>query len=293
MDLDRAVATISSSDDFRLLRRVRFGEGIVDILPEIAVGIGAAVDVETTGLDPEKDRVIELAVRRFRYDAEGRIVRLDRAHSWTEDPGMPISDEVTRITGLTDEDVCGTRIDDAQAVALISTAQIVVAHNARFDRAFIEGRLPALTDMVWACSAADVDWKALAFDGKALGWLLAQAGWFHGAHRAGEDVDALIELLRCKPGGGATILSHLLDRALSGGWLLRARGAAFECRGVLKARGYCWDPGRKVWFLEVPDGALLEEREWLRHNVYATGLGARAEGPDIVRIEPADRHRLH
>lgn len=293
MDLDRAVALIARSSDFRLLRRVRLGEGLVEISPETAVGVGAAVDVETTGLDVDKDRVIELAVRRFRYDKTGCIVRLDRPYSWTEDPGTPLSQEVMRITGLRDEDVCGTRIDDSQAVALISSAEVVVAHNARFDRGFVEKRLPALAGMVWACSASDVDWRALDFEGKALGWLLAQAGWFHGAHRAGEDVDALIELLRCRPGGGPTILSHLIDRAFSGGWLLRARGAAFECRGMLKARGYSWDPALKVWFREVVDAALGEERDWLRQNVYAPGLGARAEGPDIARIEPADRHRLH
>lgn len=56
------------SSDVRQLRRVdlHVGEtGFGD--PDDPQRVAAVVDVETTGLDLESDKVIELAVRRFRY----------------------------------------------------------------------------------------------------------------------------------------------------------------------------------------------------------------------------------
>ena len=37
---------------------------------------------------------------------------------------------------------------------------LVIAHNAAFDRPFLERRLPIFAEKHWACSRFDVDWKA-------------------------------------------------------------------------------------------------------------------------------------
>ena len=70
------------------------------------------------------------------------------------------------------------------------SAEFVVAHNAGFDRKVLERRLPQAAGLAWACSCAEVDWRAAGFEGgRSLGWLLVQIHRFHGAHRAGDDVD--------------------------------------------------------------------------------------------------------
>ena len=89
-----------------------------------------------------------------------------------------------RITGITDHDLIGRRIDDRVANDIISSADIVIAHNAAFDRPMVEKRLTALPIKQWACSCVEIDWAAAGFEGRSLGWLCAQAGWFYDAHRA-------------------------------------------------------------------------------------------------------------
>ncbi|MFN3728052.1 MAG: exonuclease domain-containing protein, partial [Allosphingosinicella sp.] len=69
--------------------------------------MAAAVDVETTGIDPAQDRIIELAIRQFRFDAAGVITEIGSVHRWLEDPGWSLDPEITRLTGLKDADLVG------------------------------------------------------------------------------------------------------------------------------------------------------------------------------------------
>ena len=54
-------------------------------------------------------------------------------------------------TGLTDEELRAERVDVARAGALLGRSHLVVAHNARFDRPFVEATAPAAlkTELAW------------------------------------------------------------------------------------------------------------------------------------------------
>lgn len=99
---------------------------------------GLYVDCETTGKDWASDEVIEIALLPFTYTLEGHIVEVlvDEAQSYRRDPGRPLSAEITSLTGLTDNDVRGQHIDVEAADALIAGSDLLIAHNARFDRPF-------------------------------------------------------------------------------------------------------------------------------------------------------------
>src|SRR5499427_4995951 len=90
----------------------------------------------------------------------GRIYKVLGSWEWLEDPGLSIPPEITKITGITDAMVAGHRIDDRAVADLLGRVVLVIAHNAHFDRRFLEKRLPAFTTKHWACSRADIDWKA-------------------------------------------------------------------------------------------------------------------------------------
>lgn len=293
--LANAAALLSSSVNYRVLRRLDLGDGSLELQAHDGrrrLSVAAALDVETTGLDVACDKIIELAIRRFAYDEEGRIVRIGRARSWREDPGEPLHAEITRVTGLSDADLAGQSIDAAEAAAVLTSCRAVFSHNAAFDRPFVERRLPRAAGLDWGCSLADVDWAEFGFEGRALGWLAAQSGWFFDAHRAAADVDALIALLAHAGPDRRTVLASALEGMNRAGWKVSAEGAGFEARHVLKARGYRWDGRLKEWWREVRDGDVDFERRWLEDHVYAPGMGARRPGPRVQVIHSGNRYSL-
>ncbi|MBN2971246.1 3'-5' exonuclease [Roseomonas aeriglobus] len=290
-DLAEAVLrVIEGSDDFRLLRRLKLPAGQTGAGSLEATRVGIAIDTETTGLGPD-DRIIELAVRRFRFDEDGVIVAIDQPYSWLEDPGRPLDPDVSRLTGLVDAELAGQALDEEAAMKLLRSAEFVVAHNAGFDRKVLERRLPQAAGLAWACSCAEVDWRAAGFEGgRSLGWLLVQIHRFHGAHRAGDDVDALIALLRHELPTGRTALAEMLESARAPSWRFRAVGAAFDAKDALKARGYRWDGERRCWWREVANGARDAESEWLEVHVYSGGAGGTETGPFVERITWRERY---
>lgn len=283
------VRAVNDEADVRVLHRLDVREGHTGLGRKDGTHIGVAVDVETTGIGDD-DVIIELALRRFRYDPDGVIVAIDKPYSWLEDPGRALPEDIVRLTGITDADLAGRAINEEAAARLLNSATFVCAHNARFDRGHVERRMPALAGLAWACSCNDVDWRACGFDGRSLGWPLAQVGYFHGAHRAGDDVDAVIELLRHRRGDGSTVLAEMLATASAPSWRFVAVGAAFELKDALRLRGYRWDPKLKAWWREVPDARRVEEEWWLAGHVYSVGANPKALGPRVERVTWHERY---
>ena len=132
---------------------------------------GLYVDCETTGFSFDRDQVIEVAMLPFTYAVDdGRIAEVlhHEAQVYLQDPGRPLDAEITSLTGLTDDDLRGRHIDTAAANALIERSDLIIAHNARFDRPFFERALPATHDKPWACSMRDVPWTAHGCPSAAL-----------------------------------------------------------------------------------------------------------------------------
>jgi DNA polymerase-3 subunit epsilon len=248
--------------------------------------IGVAIDVETTGLDREADRIIELAIQRFRFDDRGRIVQVGLPRVWREDPGIPIDPKITKLTGLAAEDVAGQEIDDTMAVDILSSADIIVAHNAAFDRPFVDRRLPAIAGRPWACSMAELDWLELGFEGRALAHLVSQCGWFYEGHRAENDILALLYLLSYGLPDGETILAKLIACSERPTYRVNAIDAPFDAKDRLKSRGYRWDAALRFWWKSIGEQESDVERSWLLSDVYG-GYGE----PAFIPVTACERHR--
>jgi DNA polymerase-3 subunit epsilon/ATP-dependent DNA helicase DinG len=92
-----------------------------------------AIDLETTGLDPLHDAIIEVGAVRLR---DGKVI--DEFSSLI-DPGRPIPHLITNITGIRSQDVIGAPTITAVVPALrefIGHAPII-GHNVGFDAAFL------------------------------------------------------------------------------------------------------------------------------------------------------------
>lgn len=95
------------------------------------------IDFETTGRDPESDRVIEIGLVAFE---KGRVAQKE---SWLVNPGIPVPEEARAVHGITDEELEGAS-DFAQAMPqLLEMLQgrLPVAYNAGFDRGFLHAEL--------------------------------------------------------------------------------------------------------------------------------------------------------
>ncbi|MDX9828415.1 MAG: 3'-5' exonuclease, partial [Spirochaetia bacterium] len=104
-----------------------------------------AIDVETTGLDPRNDRVLEIGVQLFSFDPEGALVRED---SWSSliNPAMSIPAASTAIHGITDLEVSSAPYF-SQVTDMLSSligSRVAVAHNAGFDTGFIDAEYARL-----------------------------------------------------------------------------------------------------------------------------------------------------
>ncbi len=280
-----AAAALQAHPDYRVLRRMTPMERaeVEGVRSDMLMGV--AIDCETSGVDHDRDVIIELALRRFWADADGRIVLTGRPRSWLQDPGRPLSPEIVRLTGLDDAKLRGRSIVDAEAETLINDADFVVAHNASFDRPFVERRLPGCAGRPWVCSLREMDWRAAGFEGGRLGDLLGQMGLFFAAHRAGDDVTALLHLLDHPVDGTRTVLRRLVDTASRPTFRIVATDAPFEAKDALKTRSYRWDASARIWSREVAHEARDAEVEWLTERIY----GGRRE-PEVQRVTWRTRH---
>ncbi|MFU8802979.1 MAG: PolC-type DNA polymerase III [Bradymonadaceae bacterium] len=97
----------------------------------------AVIDVETTGLDPREDRVIEIGIIRFEA---GEVVE---TYGELINPERPIPADSTKITGITDEDVKDSPVfaDIAEAICERLQGVGIVAYNLSFDRSFVRHEL--------------------------------------------------------------------------------------------------------------------------------------------------------
>lgn len=245
------------------------------------------LDTETTGLDWRRHQIIEIAVARVLVDAAGRVVGIERTGSSVNDPGHPLSPEIVELTGLSNEMVAGKSINREQLAAFLAESEAAVAFNAAFDRPFLDALLPDLPPMKWGCAMADVPWRRLGFEPGPQGYLLMQAGKFAPrAHRAMDDVLALIELLDHVCGDRETVMAKVLAAIDGKAWRIEATSAPYQKRDLLWERRYRFRKemrGGGVWHKQVRPGELEAELAWYRETI--------GKEPSLVELLATERYR--
>lgn len=223
---------------------------------------GLIVDVETTGLEPGKDKIIEIGLMEFGVEGD-ELPRVIRSYGALQDPECEISDEIQRLTGIAPADVRGQAIDWTVVRGFFARASVVVAHNVDFDRRFIEAT-GQVTDLAphWACSMRHIDWRRHGFNTLSLNYLAADHGFVNPfAHRALFDCATTFRLV-------APHLKELIARSYEREFVIKAVRSPFESKDVLRARGYRWDPLERCWGRVIGETHLEDERQFLAEAVY-------------------------
>lgn len=287
LSLEDMAACLEASDDYRVLRRLPQRRSISQ--PEGETRRGLFLDVETTGLNPAKDEVIELALVPFVYGVDGRIFEIGEAYVGRQQPSRPIPKEITALTGIDDAGVAGKVIDMEAVKALIAPAALVVAHNAAFDRRFAERLCDMFSTKAWACSMSEVDWVAQGHEGVKLAYLGMGAGFFYERHQALHDCLAALELLAGTMADGRPAFAQLLARARRPLFRIWAEHSPFELKDALKSRGYRWNGEGNVapraWYIDVEEADRARELEFLQKEIYQ-----REVHPLVRMITAYDRY---
>lgn len=163
-----------------------------------------ALDVETTGLDPARDRVVEIGIVVFGFDRDAALVQKE---AWVSlvNPEMAIPDAAGAIHGITDLDVSSAPrfVEIREAVASYLRDRILVAHNAPFDASFLQNEFSRLSAPLSMAQVIDtLELTRLAYP-NLHSYNLGKAAYILGipsgnGHRALDDAKTCMQLFaRC------------------------------------------------------------------------------------------------
>lgn len=152
-----------------------------------------ALDIETTGLDPKRDKIIEIGALKIRNGkAEDRFETL--VH-----PGRRLEERITELTGITDEDLRDAPVASQVIPKLLHFIgeDVLLGHRIMFDYSFVKR---AAVNLNLSFEKQGIDTLKLArrflpqLEKKSLVFLCEYYQIELHAHRAGNDAQAAAEL---------------------------------------------------------------------------------------------------
>jgi len=238
------------------------------------------LDVETTGLLPDKDKIIDIGLLAMTMK-NGKLLGKIGHKSCYNDPHEPLKDKIVALTGIKDDDVKDHKLPVQDIKKALKDSDYILAHNASFDRKFCRAAGLDSEGNKWLCSITFIDWlMTFGFSSPKLELLSHFHGYYVGAHRALEDVIATTYLLM-QENEGKTYMEYLMEAASEPWYCIQAVGARFAAKDTLKSNDYRWDPKLKVWYKLTTDRA--KEVLFLSNQVY------RGKNAAEIRQLPLER----
>ncbi len=205
------------------------------------------LDTETTGLSPARGRCIEVGAVLFHVPSRAVLSQLSFLLPCNSNPAQGVNGiaaEVTRLKQPREQSL-------ACLEAMAAAADVLVAHNAAFDRQWFGCQeLPPL-QRPWLCSMEDIRWPAerhLRATPSLRDLALAYGVPVWAAHRALTDCIYIAQVFERE-----AQLETLLQQALLPRKLYRAR-LPYEQRHLAKEAGFRWNEGvQGAWSKRLTD----------------------------------------
>lgn len=167
------------------------------------------VDTETTGIG-KSDQPISVGAVLVEADIESGVISRNVASYYgLRSPSCEISSGAYAVHGMDKHSLEGKEFDLVELISMFGVAELVVAHNAKFDRrmlSFVDGN----GKHEWGCSCWDIDWPS-EIGGRSLDAICANFRIPRPEiHNAMADVESMIGALQKRSISGKTYLFDLL-----------------------------------------------------------------------------------
>ncbi|NJL00350.1 MAG: 3'-5' exonuclease [Spirulinaceae cyanobacterium SM2_1_0] len=208
------------------------------------------VDTETTGIDPDRDRVIEVAAILYSVETRSSLYQMSALLPARENRAVRINRIAPAALQQLSPQLEQQSLELLQGLA--READYAVAHNAEFDQQWFGlGKLPLLRDrtgepLPWLCTMTDFTWPLASKSNESLINLALSHGiGVSSAHRALTDCQLIAALFDRIPD-----LSGLLEQALQPRYWFQA-SVSYQERHLAKEAGFRWYAERRAWLAKL------------------------------------------
>lgn len=227
------------------------------------------LDFEATGLNTDTDRILEVGAMVVPSDFRNAPLAMLSEMVW--ESGYPaLTDEVAKITGITEAELLTKGIPPVNALRLVNSMahpykiEAVIAFNAKYDKGLYLAELTRegapdhavyLSTVPWLCAKQDVE-SNNQFKSKRLAHLALEYGVAvdpKKLHRAINDVELMREMLFAS---GAKFEDMLAYAQIP--WIVVRAQVSYDDKDKAKAAGYWWE---KVY---VDTGELTFPKKWVK-----------------------------
>lgn len=215
------------------------------------------LDTETTGTDPQKDRIIEVGYVLWSVQYRTMLEVYSGLLPSPDNAAEKINAIPTE--ALRNDALC-VPWDTLEHAS--NRADAVVAHNAAFDKSFMDAddRI-SVRGQPWICTIEDFQWPHEPESKSLISIALSMGVGVVSAHRAVNDCLLLVRMLERLGDAAPALLEDALARSL------RPKSrfvslAPFSEKDTVKAHGFHWDPDCREWWrvMAVEDAQRLPFR---------------------------------
>jgi DNA polymerase III epsilon subunit-like protein len=205
-----------------------------------------AYDLETTGLDKQKDRIIEIGLALY---STGQEKVLESTGFLVRPDGVSITTEVTEITGITQAAVDRFGYDPGDAIDSVNEfalhADAIIGHNViRFDKPVTENACQrlnrALPEKLWIDTMTDIP----GVKGEQLVTMCGKHGFVNpNQHSAEDDAKSVLKLVSFYS------IDKVVERAKSPTIVVRSHQPnTTENNKIVRKLGFIWNGDFKIWW---------------------------------------------
>jgi DNA polymerase-3 subunit epsilon len=234
----------------------------------------AIIELETLGSNPKIHPILEIGILKGSFTAEDGITHIIESYGSLNDPLAPLPDDVSRSLGITQETISSQFIDWLHVLELIKDCDLMICHNSRQKRSFLEIQTPdyiqdKCKEIPFACLIKDIDWSAKGLDATNIKLLNYDLGFFFDTKQALTHCWANLNILTHIPNAFTELKMNVKKRGI----IVCIVDTKLDRNSLLKLKKYAFTNGSKkfptCWWAIIQEEELNQEMGFLANEIFS------------------------